>query len=74
MLAIADDGEALFVVSRDEQKLCRLSARDLSAEDETGTSAEPHGIAFRPSSDPRNSRDEDPLDPVKRGAPVRPML
>jgi hypothetical protein len=48
MVAISTDGESLFVVSRDEDKLYKVSAADLSVQGEVATDDEPHGVAYRP--------------------------
>ncbi len=47
MAAVTSSGDMLFVVSRDENKLYKVSTKDLSVRAEAATSEEPHGVAYR---------------------------
>ena len=47
MVAITPDGDTLFVVSRDENKLYKVSTKDMTVQGAARTSEGPHGVAYR---------------------------
>jgi YVTN family beta-propeller protein len=47
MIAVSPDGKALYVTSRDDNKLLVVSASDLQIAAQADTGDEPHGVVYR---------------------------